>query len=396
MGPETRSAIRNFQARERLSITGIVGPDTERALMAALRNTPPGEPEEFLSFEGDWEVARSNSEYIRWVQRSLNQILGTRLTVDGISGPQTRSAIRSFQQQGGLTVDGQVGPQTESALIATGAGPPPGAGAAPASGVVPAGPVMRSATGLIGREAMPPAYTLYADLALGSESPARPMTGIFIPENYAPRPQVDLILYLHGHKTTRVCGPGDSVSIDGYWRSRYWPLREEVNKSGKNIILVAPTLGPKSQAGNLTDPGRFEAYLDQVMATLIEHGPYRKAGQSPVFGNIILACHSGGGSPMRRLALASHRYSDRIRECWGFDSLYNPADPELWAQWARSRSDARFFVYYQSSTETLSKRLKGMRLSNVFVEPSPARNHCWVPITHWRERILAAGFLRDV
>jgi outer membrane protein OmpA-like peptidoglycan-associated protein len=72
------------------------------------------------------EVNRSSADYVRWVQQSLNQMLGLRLAVDGIAGPQTRSAIRSFQQQRGLTADGIVGPLTEAALIAAGASPPPG------------------------------------------------------------------------------------------------------------------------------------------------------------------------------------------------------------------------------------------------------------------------------
>jgi peptidoglycan hydrolase-like protein with peptidoglycan-binding domain len=83
---------------------------------------------------GAWqeEVDRGSREYIRWVQSSLNQLLGTRLAVDGVSGPQTRSAIRSFQQRHGLAVDGVVGARTEAALIAAGAGQPPGSGIAPA------------------------------------------------------------------------------------------------------------------------------------------------------------------------------------------------------------------------------------------------------------------------
>ncbi|MGH9841168.1 MAG: peptidoglycan-binding domain-containing protein, partial [Blastocatellia bacterium] len=420
MGPETRSAIRSFQARERLPVTGIAGPDTERALIAATRSTPPGEPEEFESFnhefvDPEWnrEVGRSGREYIRWVQSSLNRVLGLRLAVDGVAGQQTRSAVRGFQQQRGLTVDGQAGPQTEAALIAAGASPPPGAGAAAHGGVVPAGPVMRSAPGLIRPlEAPPPAYTLYVDLALGSESPARPMTGIFIPENYVPRPQVDLILYLHGHKTTRVCGPGDSISIDGYWRSRYWPLREELNKSRKNIILVAPTLGPESEPGSLTKPGGFDAYLDQVIGALIEHGPYRNAAQSPTLGSIILACHSGGGSPMLKIVGNSDRYTSKIQECWGFDCLYSGyADkaktkklftlPRKWIEWAESHKAQRLFIYYKSSTaiesDYLAKKAKDKMLRNVCVKPSTrAPDHCWVPITHWRERIQAAGFLRDI
>jgi hypothetical protein len=65
----------------------------------------------------------------KWIQQSLNQILGLRLVVDGVIGPKTRSAIRSFQRRAGLIVDGIVGPQTTQALVAAGASPPPPAGA---------------------------------------------------------------------------------------------------------------------------------------------------------------------------------------------------------------------------------------------------------------------------
>jgi hypothetical protein len=66
----------------------------------------------------EFETNRSDPGYIRWIQQSLNQILGLRLAVDGIMGPQTRSAVRSFQQRQGLTADGIVGPLTERALQA--------------------------------------------------------------------------------------------------------------------------------------------------------------------------------------------------------------------------------------------------------------------------------------
>ena len=42
---------------------------------------------------------------------------GHAVTVDGIFGPATYGAVRSFQQQKGLSVDGIVGPNTWSALI---------------------------------------------------------------------------------------------------------------------------------------------------------------------------------------------------------------------------------------------------------------------------------------
>lgn len=74
--------------------------------------------------EWEWEgqVNRNGRDYIRWVQASLNKILGTRLTVHGVMGAQPRRAIRSFQKRKRLKVDGIVGQGTEAALIAAGAG----------------------------------------------------------------------------------------------------------------------------------------------------------------------------------------------------------------------------------------------------------------------------------
>ncbi len=352
---------------------------------------------ELADEEWETEVNRRSPGYIRWIQGSLNKILGLRLGVNGIMGQQTRSAIRSFQKRRGLKADGIVGTQTERALIAAGASPPPGIGIA--SPLTPS---------LIKPEE-PPGYTLYEDIPLGNESPAKTMTGIFIPKNYVPRSRVDLILYLHGHKTTRVCGPGDETSIDRYWRSRYWPLREKINESRKNVILVAPTLGPRSQAGRLIERGGLNWYLDQVMASLKRHRLFAQAHQPPTVGNIILACHSGGGSPMLKLAKfkGDGGYPDKIVECWGFDCLYanKPDDPEKerkqawlageWARWVSLHQDAKLYIYYLGSTKGTSEKLKAKNLPNVFVEKSTAPDHCQVPITHWQRRIRETRFLAD-
>jgi outer membrane protein OmpA-like peptidoglycan-associated protein len=94
-------------------------------------------PEPFpWSPESEWEgeANRSSPDYIRWLQSSLNRVMGLRLAVDGIVGPATRSAVRSFQQRKGLAVDGIVGANTEAALIAAGAPKPPVAVSASAAG----------------------------------------------------------------------------------------------------------------------------------------------------------------------------------------------------------------------------------------------------------------------
>ena len=78
---------------------------------------------EFESFDTkapeEWQSETPGSQQrIRWIQNSLNKILGLRLAVDGTMGPRTRSAIRRFQQSSRLTVDGIVGTKTERALRA--------------------------------------------------------------------------------------------------------------------------------------------------------------------------------------------------------------------------------------------------------------------------------------
>lgn len=56
------------------------------------------------------------TEFVRWAQNCLNQILGLQLPLNGVMGPETRSAVRSFQRQQGLRASGIVGPDTEEAL----------------------------------------------------------------------------------------------------------------------------------------------------------------------------------------------------------------------------------------------------------------------------------------
>ncbi|OUL28942.1 hypothetical protein BV378_07005 [Nostoc sp. RF31YmG] len=258
-------------------------------------------------------------------------------------------------------------------------------------------------------EPLPIGLTLYVKIPLGGESPAQPMTGIYIPTNYQRQDRVDLILYLHGHhRSNPVKGKRPThgywpttMSINQHWNKGFYPyyaFREGVNASGKNVILVAPTLGPKSQTVSLVKPGGLDAYLNQVMVSLNNYGPYKGMQQPPTLGNLILACHSGGGLPMRQLALSKNNYSPHIKQCWGFDCTYFDRDDTEWARWAKMNPTSRLYIYYATEKPTywatrLQAQARTMRLSNVLVEKSPTQNHFKVPLSHWESRIKATPFL---
>lgn len=53
---------------------------------------------------------------VKWVQESLNTVVGAGLDVDGDFGWLTDTAVRNFQRDKGLSVDGCVGPNTRAAL----------------------------------------------------------------------------------------------------------------------------------------------------------------------------------------------------------------------------------------------------------------------------------------
>jgi len=106
-------------------------------LGAARQHFPAGESAEWLD-EAEWlqEEGESGSDDVAWVQRSLNQVMGAGLAVDGIIGPHTRAAIIAFQRSEGLAADGIAGPMTKAALQRRLASPSRPAPSAPATGAI--------------------------------------------------------------------------------------------------------------------------------------------------------------------------------------------------------------------------------------------------------------------
>ncbi len=62
------------------------------------------------------EQANANKEEVKWLQDGLNKIMQAGLVVDGHYGPQTKRAVKRFQEQQGLQVDGVAGPITKAKL----------------------------------------------------------------------------------------------------------------------------------------------------------------------------------------------------------------------------------------------------------------------------------------
>lgn len=349
--------------------------------------------EEALNGPGMRKAADRNSrDYTRWVQQSLNRTMGVHLAVDGIAGKKTRAALRSFQRRNRLPATGQLNTSTERALIVAGATPPPHTGSVPTPTAATAGiPTLARP-----RDVNPPSYTIYPNIPLQIRlGQVNSMTGIFIPENYCLRSPVDIIVYLHGYK---VRAHKTSYSVDQYLRERQFRLREAVNQSQRNVILVAPTLGPKNEAGILLTPQGFDSFIDQVLATIKHHGPFAGSTQTPRLGSLILACHSGSGGYMRMIATGGSRYAGNIRECWGFDPDNNRDQTQWrgWAQWTRSDPQRRLYIYYTNGSRAQNMANDLVRLNPQSIQSFRSRvGHDDIPARYLAERIQGAPFLLD-
>jgi peptidoglycan hydrolase-like protein with peptidoglycan-binding domain len=110
-GPDTERAVRVFQHRARITVDGVAGPQTRKALGKLGR---PGIGTRALAHGmSGWDVA---SLQFRLAAHGFPSGV-----FDGGFGPHTESAVRRFQRWGGLPEDGVAGPATLRALAA----PPP-------------------------------------------------------------------------------------------------------------------------------------------------------------------------------------------------------------------------------------------------------------------------------
>ena len=100
-GKRTARAVKRFQRRHRLTVDGLVGRATWRAVMHRRASKRHGHHRRHHA---------GRASRIALLQRRLH------LTADGIFGPATARAVRRFQRRHRLTPDGVVGPATWAAL----------------------------------------------------------------------------------------------------------------------------------------------------------------------------------------------------------------------------------------------------------------------------------------
>jgi murein DD-endopeptidase MepM/ murein hydrolase activator NlpD len=105
-GPQTRLAVRAFQARRGLVIDGIAGPATRRALGA--RGRPSYAARVITLGARGWDVAELQF-LLAWGGFPSGPM-------DGAFGPRTRAALLRYQRWAGLRADGAAGPATLTSL----------------------------------------------------------------------------------------------------------------------------------------------------------------------------------------------------------------------------------------------------------------------------------------
>lgn len=173
----------------------------------------------------------AGTEHTRWVQDCLNQVLGLQLPVSGVMGPQTRSAVRSFQQWQGIRASGIVGPDTEESLKTACAGAPVQTGGRDSAEESELGPVSATLTWLRNQN-----NSLQPYLFTRTETGNVQEGGIYI--------AVDT---RRGHQILKI-GKSRSFKINPYADQRYRNLEQVGLRPGLKFYL-ATFMIPRGHSG---------------------------------------------------------------------------------------------------------------------------------------------------
>lgn len=126
LSPKGYAAIWQYSSKGRVKGMGIGNVDMDILYENIFETTTPAPaptPTPTTTKKNPWPVPTrtlykgcTKGDDVKWLQFELNE-MGYKLTIDGIIGTLTDTAIRSAQKKLGLAVDGKCGPKTREALI---------------------------------------------------------------------------------------------------------------------------------------------------------------------------------------------------------------------------------------------------------------------------------------
>lgn len=113
-GPGTEEAVRSFQQKHSLVVTGVVTPEI-LGMMQEEASLPSVPTKKFTS--GSYIKKGDSGSVVLAVQSALNaKGANPAVDEDGVFGTGTAAAVKTFQQKNDLDADGIVGPKTFAAL----------------------------------------------------------------------------------------------------------------------------------------------------------------------------------------------------------------------------------------------------------------------------------------
>ncbi len=210
----------------------------------------------------------------------------------------------------------------------------------------------------------PAEATYYFPIPLDKCSP----TGVFFPSGYLFPSKIDVIVYFHGHKL------GQFNSINQYWNGLNGiTLREDINGTGKKVVLIAPTMGEfpgsslNADMGIFKEPGGCDDFLAEVVKWIGKYVPeYSAKKVLPSIGNIVLAGHSGAGAILSQQAKTMQ---SNVCEVWGFDSMYGQGSRLVPQPKGKPKSEAIDVVGDWRDTAIAHLTLDLEMLSGIFPVP---------------------------
>lgn len=159
---------------------------------------------------------------------------------------------------------------------------------------------------------------------------------IYVPPHYRAGETIDYAVHFHGWRN-------DVRHVLERYR-----LREQLDASGRNAILVVPQ-GPKdapdSDFGKLEhDRGGFARFLNEVSGFLRAQG----VTQSAQPGRVVLSAHSGGYGGAGGV-LTAGGMNDAVCDVLLFDAAYGYYD--AFAGWVKARTSNHLLSIFTTDTE---------------------------------------------